>query len=196
MRRFVLPVLAFALIASACSSEGEAEEVASLTASDQNERGVVAAESEIDREEAILAFTQCLRDEGLDVEDPEVGTDGELRPPRPASVAEGDRDALAAARDVCSEYLEGVTLGLEGRDTTEFSDMLLEYAACMRDNGYEMDDPDLTGFTPGSGQGGGPLSGIEDRDDPSFITADEVCRVIFTDAGFGGRGGGGGGGEG
>jgi hypothetical protein len=103
---------------------------------------------------------------------------------------------MQVARQACSEYLEGIALGFEGRDTTEFQDTLLEYASCMRENGYDMPDPDLSGFQPGSGQGGGGgiFGGLEDRSDPTFIAADEVCRDIFVDSGFGSRGGGGGGG--
>jgi hypothetical protein len=198
MRRLLLSVLTFSLIAAACSSGSDGGEVASLAASAEDELVAPTADGEVDRETAFLAFTECLRGEGLDVDDPEVGPDGELRLPQPSSFEEGDREAMQAARAACSEHLEGVTLGFRDRDTTEFQDMLLEYAACMRENDYDMADPDLSAFQPGSGQsggggGGGIFGGLEDRDDPTFIAADEACREIFGDTGIGrglGRGGG------
>ena len=63
----------------------------------------------------------------------------------------------------------------------------------IRDNGYDMPDPDFT--NDGPGQGGAQIGPI-DPDDPDFVSADEACRSIFTEAGFdglprGGRGGGG-----
>jgi hypothetical protein len=197
MRRFLLPVLAFSLLAAACSSATEGGEVASLAAAAEDEPAGAIVNEDVDREAALFAFADCLRDEGVEVSDPEVGPDGELRLPRPDSLEEDDRQAMQAARQECSEHLEGVTIGFADRDSTEFQDMLLEYAACMRENGYDMPDPDLTGFQPGSGQGGGGgvFGGLEDRNDPTFISADEACRDIFGDSGFlGGQGRGPGGG--
>ncbi|MDF1595912.1 MAG: hypothetical protein P1T08_07430 [Acidimicrobiia bacterium] len=196
MRRLLLVVVGISLVTAACSSGSAGDEVASLTATATDDIVDPVVDEEVDRETALLAFTQCLRDEGMEVDDPEVGADGQLRMPRPAE--DGDRDAMQAAREACSGFLEGVTLGFEQRNTTEFQDMLLEYASCMRENGYEMADPDLSGFQPGSGQGGGGgiFGGLEDRDDPVFLAADEVCRDIFGESGFrpGGGGGPGGGG--
>ena len=59
----------------------------------------------------------------------------------------------------------------------------------MRENGYEMDDPDLSSFTlGGEGQGGegdgqiaGPFGEI-DPDDPAFQAAFEACQDVL--AGF------------
>lgn len=199
MRRLLLPVLACSLIAAACSSGSDGGEVASLAAAAEDELAVPVTDEEVDRETALLAFAECLREEGFEVDDPEVGPDGELRLPRPSTFEEGDREAIQAARAACSEHLEGVTLGFQDRDTTEFQDLLLEYAACMRENDYDMADPDLSAFQPGSGQagggGGGIFGGLEDRDDPMFIAADEACREIFGDTGIGRGPGGGGGGD-
>ncbi len=198
MRRLLLPVLALSLIGAACSSGTDGSEVASLAAAAEDDLAASVVEEEIDREAALLSFAECLRAEGVEVDDPEVGPDGQLRLPRPTSDQVVDREAMQLARAACSEHLEGVTIGFEDRDTTEFQDMLLEFSACMRDNGYDMPDPDLSGFQPGSGPGGGGggglFGGLEDRDDPTFIAADEICRPIFGDSGIGrGLGGGGGG---
>ncbi|MGB9357867.1 MAG: hypothetical protein WCC01_04845 [Acidimicrobiia bacterium] len=186
MRRLtvIAAILAFGLLAAACSGSDADSGVASLetapeVAQDQEPApDEAAAEEPASDEEAILAFAACLRDEGLDVEDPTVDADGNLRPPRPRDIEELDRDMMRSAMETCSEYLENVAFGLDGEDQTERQDQLLEYAACMRDNGYDMPDPDFS--TMGNpGQGGGGPFGALDRDDPAFQTAQEACADIF-----------------
>ena len=88
--------------------------------------------------------------------------------------------------DACAEQLEGVVLGFGGRDfdPTELEDTMVEYAACMRENGYDMDDPDFSSFGPGTngepGEGGpgGPFREI-DPEDPDFVAANEACGEIL-----------------
>ena len=197
----IAALLAFGLLAAACNGSGPDSGVASLemateTAQDQEPTsGDAVLDEPASDEEAILAFAACLRDEGIDVEDPTVDADGNLRPPRPRDIGQDDRETMLAAMEACDGYLENVAFGLEGADLTERQDQLLEYAACMRDNGYDMPDPDFSSMgTPGQG-GGGPFGAL-DRDDPAFQTAQEACAEIF---GAGGRipgagpGGGGGG---
>ena len=194
-------LVAFGLIATACSGTDSDSGVASLettaeTAQDQAQAPKDGAvEEPASDEEAILAFAACLRDEGVDVEDPTVDDDGNLRPPRPRDVDEGDREMIRTAMEACSEYLENVAFGLDGADQTERQDQLLEYAACMRENGYDMPDPDFSAAgVPGQG-GGGPFGAL-DRDNPSFQTAQAACAEIFgADGRVPGAGPGSGGGD-
>ncbi|GAG42818.1 unnamed protein product, partial [marine sediment metagenome] len=58
----------------------------------QEQAGDEAADDPVSDEEAILAFAACLRDEGIDVDDPTVDADGNLRPPRPRDIAQEDRE--------------------------------------------------------------------------------------------------------
>jgi hypothetical protein len=177
----ILPLLlAIGLLVAACSGTDSDAGVASLedeTASEQSQDATVDSDSQ---EEAVMAFTVCLRDEGLDVEDPVVDEQGNLRPPRPRDIADLDREVAGTAFDTCNEYLEDVTFGLDSEDRTEREDELLAFAACVRDNGYDMPDPDFsTPRSPGSG-GGGPFGGL-DREDPAFQTALAACSDIFGD---------------
>ena len=205
--RLVLLIMAMALVAAACGDSGDSAEVASAAdLEDAGQSDPLAggedlnaddepAAGEVDQEQALLDFTQCMRDQGIDIDDPTVDADGNLQfgRPRGAGGEEGafDREAAIAARDACSEFLEGVTLARgPGLDRTAIEDTLVEYAACMRDNGYDMPDPDFGNLGPGQG-GGGPFGQL-DREDEAFIAADEACRSIFTEAGLGdgpGRGG-------
>jgi len=140
-----------------------------------------------------------MRDNGFEMEDPTVDAEGNLQFGRPADGFDIDRDAAQAAFDECGDMLDGVSLGFEDVDNTEFQDSVLAWASCMRDNGYPMDDPDFTAFGPGAaggdddGQGdgrvgGGPFGDI-DQDDPAFQSAMSVCEDLIQ-GGFGAQPGG------
>lgn len=147
-------------------------------------------------EEALLAFAECMRENGVDMEDPTVDAEGNiqfgrLRGEEPSLLTEDDLDARRAARDACSDQLAGAGPGFREADRTEIQDNLLAFAQCMRENGYEeMADPDFSN----AGPGGGPVElGEVDPTDPDFQAAEEACSEIL--AGFGpggGRGPGGG----
>lgn len=178
-RNVAIPiVLAFGLLTAACSGADADSGVASLESESQVEQTENAAVDTASQEEAVMAFTVCLRDEGLDVEDPTIDDEGNLRPPRLRDIENLDREVAGAAFEACSVHLEDVTFGLDSEDRTEREDELLAFAACVRENGYDMPDPDFsTEQAPGQG-GGGPFGGI-DRDDPAFQTALAACSDIF-----------------
>lgn len=179
-RMAILPLLlAFGLFTAACSGTDSDSGVASLEDASQNSSQEDAADDSASQEDAVMAFTVCLRDEGLDVEDPTVDDQGNLRPPRPRDLESVDREVAGAAFESCSSHLEGVTFGFESEDRTQREDDLLAFASCARENGYDMPDPDFsTPRTPGQG-GGGPFGGI-DQDDPAFQAALEACSDLFT----------------
>ncbi|MFQ5555086.1 MAG: hypothetical protein ACE5GC_06925 [Acidimicrobiia bacterium] len=203
MKRPLVAVAVLSVLAVACGGGGEGgEEVASLTgtvesvgAADDTVASLGDAPSEADGatdEEALLGFVACMREAGVDLEDPTVDAEGNLRigglRGRGPGANQGDidRDAIRAGFEGCRELLEGAALGFGAQDRTELADQLLVFAACMRDNGFDMPDPDLT-FTPDPGRGGGPF-GIVDRDDPAFQPALEACGDNLPGVGrFGGR---------
>ena len=191
-RTIVVPILlAFGLLATACSSAASDSGVASLEDQTLSETVEAALPDAATQEEAVMAFTVCLRDEGLDVDDPIVDDQGNLRPPRPRDLESVDREVADAAFASCAVYLEDVTFGFESEDRTEREDDLLAFASCARDNGYDMPDPDFsTPRAPGQG-GGGPFGGL-DREDPAFQTALAACSDVFgAGAPIPGTGGGG-----
>ena len=196
-------ILAMALIAAACGSDTTVAGVASLEADTAFEVIEVAPDAAVDAEEAMLAYTECLREEGMDVEDPEFDEDGSFRfRPVAADGGELDMGIFQEARVVCEDHLEGVAIGFDQEDHSEIEDTLFAYAACIRDNGYDIADPDFSRErgVPGEGvlgenesSGGGPFADL-DREDPAFQTADEACRDITADGPLAGglaRGGGG-----
>jgi hypothetical protein len=184
--RIVVLVAGIALAASACGGGTDEEGIASL---EDVEVPVAADDGAADAETAMLAFTECMREQGVDMPDPIVDEDGNLRLPPPAGFGRGDpaadRETIGIAREACADELEGVTQQFERLDLTEIEDQLLSYAVCMRENGYDMPDPDLAsalsgrGEGPGGGLGGGVFGGAVDPGDPGFRETHEVCREVF-----------------
>jgi len=191
---------ALAIVATGCGDTSPGSGVATLE--DATATTAVAVDGSVsdtagDTEVQLLAFAQCMRGEGVDMEDPTVDADGNLgfggfRGPAQDGETDGPPEGFQEALDVCRPWLDGLELGFGQRDQTEFQDTLLEFAQCMRDNGYAMDDPDLSTFGPGNGdeggpgQGGGPFGDV-DFDDPVFQEAQVTCGDIL--GGFGPGGG-------
>lgn len=162
----------FALLAAACGGGGAAG-------------SPVESPSAKDQEKAMLAFAQCMRERGVDMPDPTVDEDGNLGF-RGEGHEEAGREDRAEARDACSEEVEGFTQLFDHDDSTESQDQLLAYAACMRENGIDMPDPDFSG---GPGEGFQGFHESVDRDDPDVRKADGICREeVFQGQGPGGGG--------
>ena len=161
---------------------------------------LAAVPEDLSDEERLLAFAECMRENGVEFPDPVVEADGSVtfgrRPGGGVGAADlqelrevGRDPDLPAARAACEGLIEGLAFGLGqgGVDLIELQDTLLEFAQCMRDHGVDMADPDLSRFGPGGNdddQPGGPFGAI-DSDDPAF----EVCQQQLPQAGgarFGG----------
>jgi hypothetical protein len=181
-------ILALGLVVAACSTSDETPTVASLESGAED--ALLNAQAEngdptADSEEAMLAFTQCLRDQGIDVGDPTVDADGNLQLPPIEFTVEGDdagaEPQMSEFEDLiapCEEFLAGVVTTGSPQDAAEFEDALLEYAQCMRANGFDMPDPDLS-------SGGGVIDlGTQDGVDESFAAADEQCREVLARLGL------------
>lgn len=197
MKGRIVTLLVAGTVALTACGDGTGEGVASLedTAGSDTVFAADTTTEGVDLERALLDFAACLRDHGIDAADPTVDADGNVefgRIGRTANPGDVDPETLRAAREDCQEHVEGVTLGFRDRDDTEQQDRLLEYAVCMRENGYPMDDPDLSGFGPPGdedpepGERNGPFGAV-DFDDPEFQSAQEACADIL--GGFGPGGG-------
>lgn len=198
-RRMILIVgLVGALLLAACGGDtaGEPDGVASLD--ETTTTGPESNDAEADEdspetvEEAYMAFTECMREEGVDMPDPEVDADGNI-----AGIRMGDPDnptmdveTMRAASEVCQPLLEGFTIGAGDVDQSAAQDSILEFAACMRNHGIDFPDPDFTGggVTFGGQSGGGAVTagggpGNFDPDDPAVQEAMDVCNEILDEAG-------------
>ena len=168
---------AFAIVVASCSGNGETAQVASLDSGPGTSSDDTNADPLADTEEAMLAFTQCLRDQGIDVGDPTIGADGSLQLPPIEFTFEGDAseteepDFSEFEKMIapCEELLGGLGSVAPSGGDAGFEDALVEYTQCMRDNGVDMPDPDFSD---------GIIDlGVLEGDD--FDAADAVCRSLF-----------------
>ncbi len=186
-RAWALLAVAAGLTLTACSTSTDRAQVASLQDAGGATAGAAgtSASAPASTEAELLAYVQCLRDQGVDIADPTVDADGNLTlggggPGSGSGTGTPmiDHDALLAAQDVCGEAPAGA-FGSAIRDTTEFQDAALAFVQCMRDEGIDVPDPD---FSTTSGPGGGGMLGDVDRTDPAVIAALETCQSDFAAA--------------
>ncbi len=166
--------LAALVLVAGCGAGSEASnEVASLNGDTDVE---TAAETDsTDTAQAALDFAQCMRDNGVDMEDPTFDADGNLQGgfgPGPGAGdgpgADFESEEVRTALDACQELLDGVAFGGPGGgdfDPSAISDGLLAYTSCLRDEGLNVDDitlgqPGADGAGPTPGDGDGPAGGF------------------------------------
>jgi hypothetical protein len=144
-------------------------------------------------QDAMLEYAQCMRDNGIDMPDPEfngeggvslgLGPDGGIDP---------ESEEFKAAEEECQPILEEARpdVQLSPEEQAEMQDKLTAMAECMRARGHDMPDPQVAddggvmirseaeAAGPG-GPGGGPP-------DEEFEQDMEECSE---EAGMGDRGG-------
>ena len=171
----VLPTLVLTMLVAATS--GVAAQVATLRTPDPNAGPSASPVEEIDGQEAILQFAACLRDNGIDLPDPQFGADGGFFGGGGGELGGIDfmsRDFLAAM-EACQHLLEALRPQVDAAQQAEQNEELLAFAECMRAEGIDFPDPDpIRGLTLGSmrGEDGGfafdPFS-------PEFQEASTAC---------------------
>lgn len=139
-------------------------------------------------EDSRVAFAQCLREQGIDVEDPGEGGGLLLRrgggegPER--SLDDGGRFEEAAEK--CREKLgDAAPPELSEEQREEFQDQALAFARCMREQGIDMPDPEF-------GEGGRFTQRMDrPADEKRFREAEEACKEFRPEppGGPGGPGG-------
>jgi hypothetical protein len=172
MRRILIATLSLVIALAACGDDDAGEGVASLSDSTST---TMSADVVSENERAVLAATACLRENGLDIPDPEMDADGNVDLDNFLEIAQGvDPEVAEVALEACADVIAEVDLGFERIDLTALEDTLVEFAACMRDNGFDLPDPDFA-----SALEEGPFGGDIDIDDPAFETALENCDQIL-----------------
>lgn len=112
-------------------------------------------------EEAGLEFAQCMREHGVEVEDPKPGQQ---------NFAIGDRSdpTSKAALAACKGKLGSQEMS--SGEQEEFKEGALALAQCLRDEGIDMGDPEFLG----PGKFHLDIAGI-DTSSPAFEAALEAC---------------------
>ena len=142
MMILIAVVVMSALLLTACGSDSN--DVATLKDTENTQVEVPKADASdpvLDNEAMMMAFTECLRDQGIDVLDPVVDSEGNVEKPEFAEGAEYDKETVTAAYEVCGEHLEGFTFEKKRVDVSELVDQYVALATCLREKGYDVDDP-------------------------------------------------------
>lgn len=129
-----------------------------------------AQQTPADRDDAVLAYAQCMRDNGY-AEFPDPTPDGDLR----IQITPESEGRFRAAGEACKD------LAPEGfRDegvTPEELGALIKLSQCVRENGVpEFPDPDSDGRYDLRGVSSGP-------DDPRIEAAMDACSELRQNAG-------------
>ena len=158
-----------------------------VTANDDN---APAEEPNKTDEEIATDFTECMRDEGFELPDPELNADGSVN-------VEAIRDNLIAdpnfdfqsrktqqSLQKCVPLLEGATFVQQPseEELVEFQDNLLQFAGCLREEGLDVPDPDFNDGTNGVRT----MLAEVDLTDSKVQAIIAKCQSTFTDGEGGG----------
>lgn len=144
-----------------------------MTAALATSSAATAQQAPADRQDAELAYAQCMRDNGY-AEFPDPTPDGGIRFQITPDSAPRFEKAADACRDLAPEGMrdEGVT--------PEQLEALIRLSQCMRENGVaDFPDPDADGRYNLRGVSSGP-------NDPRIAAAMDICRDV-SGLGQGGR---------
>ncbi len=123
------------LLLVACGSTSN--DVASLSATPTP----ATADESLNNEKMMMQFTECLRNEGLEVVDPIVDADGNIQKPELVEDATVTKGEWMDAYEVCGEIIENITFEKKEVDRSDQVDFYIDLAACMREEGFDLEDP-------------------------------------------------------
>jgi hypothetical protein len=156
-----------------------------IASAGQNQAQATGAPISEDPQERARQFAQCMRDQGIDMPDPEFTEDGgisvRIGPGEAQEGAEGidpkqDMAKFEAAHKACQAYMPNG--GQMGKPNPEMEAKMREFAKCMRENGVE-NFPDPSSEGGGIIIGGPNAEGGIDPSDPTFQAAQEKCGDLM-----------------
>ncbi|MEU4696839.1 hypothetical protein [Nonomuraea dietziae] len=138
--RLVLASLPLLLL-TACGSAPTTTEVASADGTAKSGSAKPSPSATVDRAEAQLKFAQCMRENGVDMADPDPN--GGIR--IEAKKDGADQGLMDKAMKACKEHLDGA-IGDKAAQDPKRRDQMLKFAQCMREHGVDMPDPSADGM--------------------------------------------------
>jgi hypothetical protein len=184
-KKWIAVVIALVVAATvgACASKSgrDGQGVASVNGEDTggsiDYAGGDGGGSDAEFQDALIEYTECMREQGIDMPDPQAN--GGMLKVGPGDTGDSSEEEFVAADKRCRNLLPEMGGNLSPQDQAEMQDAMLEFTDCMRDEGIDMPDP---------GQGGGieiPIDGEGgiDPNDPEFKAAEEKCRGLLEQTG-------------
>ena len=181
--------LAMAIGVAACGGAASNDGGVVSLASPSGSPGESAAPAApVDPEEAMLAFTKCMKEHGVDIQvaqivdgssggvqvggGPDAGT--EVQPVQPGN-GEFDPKVMEEADKACRDLLPASGMGDPNAtmDPAQ-ADQILKFAQCMRDHDVDFPDPQFSGNSV-TIQMGGDGEGAIDPDSKVYQDARAAC---------------------
>ncbi|MFI0354885.1 hypothetical protein [Actinomadura sp. 9N407] len=163
--------LVMALALTGCGGEGKEKGVAS--ANGGKAAGGASAAPSLSRDEMGVKFAECMRKNGIQMEDPEPGKGVLLKADK------GNAETMKKAQEACRQYNPQQNAAPGGDAKAE--ERGRKFAACMRENGVEK-FPD-----PKPGQRG-IIIDREAGEDPDMQAAQQKCQEVLGGGGIPGGG--------
>jgi hypothetical protein len=177
----LVAVIASMLVASGCGASSEAPRIATLQGTsqaaaarqlEQASGSASSGDAKLTPEQAILRFTKCFRDNGVDVPDPDVDSAGNLRLDFGSGADIDPEDpAVKRAQEICRPLANAIIQSFSPDDIVALRDTLVEYAACLRRAGLDVPDPNFLSSE-------GPFPTLDPKD-PAFIRANRRCERVL-----------------
>ncbi|MGW4474863.1 hypothetical protein ACWENQ_34785 [Nonomuraea sp. NPDC004354] len=160
MRRHLLVAALPLLLAAACGSTPSTTAQVAGVGESATAAARPSASATMDRNTAQLKFAQCMRENGVDMPDPDGS--GGVR----IQAKKGEQAKTEAAMKACKQYLDQAAGERKAMDPAQ-RDQMLKFAQCMRENGVRMEDPSADGMVRITGAEGG---------EQAMKVAQEACK--------------------
>lgn len=135
------------------------------------------------QEEARLEFAECMRQHGVEMEDPTpgqkgviIGGTGTKGPGKQSTGVNPDDPATKKALAACKGKLGDLGQEPSPQEQEEFKEDALAFAECMREHGVDMPDPQFDGEGHVQMRIGGRSSSGPSPESPAFQKAQETCQ--------------------
>ena len=144
MRRTLLALIAALALLSGCA--GDKDKGDDVASAGEGKASASADANSGDIAEQSAKFASCMRENGVDMPDPQVDGDGKVAfgGPQEANGEPADREKTQAAHEKCKQYLPNG--GEPPKLSTEELDQMRKFSQCMRENGFpDFPDPQADG---------------------------------------------------
>lgn len=145
MRRLIVGAFTLTMLAAACGGGDDAPDVASLNGGRAGADGARQT-STGDIESALLEFSKCMREEGID-DFPDLTLSGNPFTQVADAGIDANSDSVQAALETCQPLIEDVVAldDLDPQVEADLRDRILRLVQCMRDRDHDLPDPDFSG---------------------------------------------------
>jgi hypothetical protein len=164
-----------AAVLAVCAATPALAQVATLGSPAPEPETSSAPTEVLSEQDAMLAYAQCLRDNGVEVTDPIFDAGGgmtgglEFAGGKDAGPKDEKDPSFQLATEACDEFLVAFKPAADPALAAEQTEAALRFAVCMREQGLDWPDP----APEGTDFAGADIK--VDKESPEFMAAFEVC---------------------